>query len=95
HVKNLTNDSIVELEEEMEDPDFSLPRTSKSNPKSVTIELSRNPFKSPKITQISDRLKLSLNQRTGLVASIDKEGAVNIDELSLSRETVRRTSKKV
>ncbi|GBL84595.1 hypothetical protein AVEN_191062-1 [Araneus ventricosus] len=75
--------------------DFSLPSTSKSNPKSVTIELLKSPFKSPKITQISDGLKPSLNQQTGLMTSIAEEGSVNIDDLRLIRETVRGTSKKV
>ncbi|GBO11627.1 hypothetical protein AVEN_237824-1, partial [Araneus ventricosus] len=88
----LTNDYNVELEE---DPALNLPSTSKSNLKSVTLELPKNPLKSPKITQISDRLKLLLNQRTGLVASIAKEGGVNIDDLSLSRKTVRRLRKNV
>ncbi|GBL82057.1 hypothetical protein AVEN_10740-1, partial [Araneus ventricosus] len=58
------------------------------------IKESRDPFRSPKIAQISDRLILSPNQRTGLVASIAKEGGVNIDDLSFSSETVKRTSKK-
>ncbi|GBN45243.1 hypothetical protein AVEN_250995-1 [Araneus ventricosus] len=61
--KNLTNDCIVELEEEMEDPDFSLPLM----PKFATIEFPKNLFKSPKTTQILDRLNISLNQQRGLV----------------------------
>ncbi|GBL89460.1 hypothetical protein AVEN_87809-1 [Araneus ventricosus] len=75
--RQLPTKKELELKEEMKDPDFSLPSISKSNPKSVTIELPKNPFKSPKITQISDRLKCG----------------VNVDDLSLSRETVRRTCK--
>ncbi|GBO22031.1 hypothetical protein AVEN_243116-1 [Araneus ventricosus] len=86
---------MKELEQEMEVPDIRFLSTSKSNPKPVTIELPKNPFKSPKINQLSGRLKLSLNQRTDLVASTANEGGFNINVLSLTRETVRTASEKV
>ncbi|GBM89892.1 hypothetical protein AVEN_172167-1 [Araneus ventricosus] len=87
YVGSLVNVCIVELEE-MGNPDFRFESTSKSNQKYVTIKLPKISIKSPKITKISDQLKFSLNQRTGLVSSIAKEGGENIDDLSVISETL-------
>jgi hypothetical protein len=72
---NIENDNASDL-------DFEAPSTSGSKrkkPATITLQLPRNPYKSPKVSQMADRLNLSAGQSTAFMAAIVTEGGGYLD----------------
>lgn len=94
-INKYQSDSDLSTEYLSDDPDFNLPSTSKIKSNAIPIAFLKNPFKCKKNSEMADPLQLSLNQRTGLVGSIAVEGGAKLNDLILSRDTIRRASKDI
>lgn len=80
------------------DPDFQLPVSEvkmSDKKRSIDLSLPKNPFNSRKISEMADRLNLSLGQRTAFMASVISEGGTDLDDATLSKNSSRRAAKKI
>ena len=86
------------------DIDYNAPSTStssktplkqKSKRDKVSAEIPTNLMENPVVSQMGDRLNLSLSQRVGFTAALLTASNVSISDVTLSRSSTRRACKKV
>ena len=80
-----------EVEDSCTDDDYKLLYNVK-RPKTVTLELPKNPWSSPEVTSMLDRTKLTSRQALGIFSALVKTGTVRGEEVDLNSFTLSQSS---
>lgn len=56
----------------------------------INVAVPANPFKSPQISQMADRLNLSLNQANAMTAAVLQSGGIDLGAVTLSKSSSKR-----
>ena len=84
-------------DDESEDDDYQPELKKKKDKKkdTVTLEVPRNIFSSPQVTAMLDRSKSTSRVTTGVVASVLEAAGANLEDFTISKDTVHRQRNKM